>query len=901
MEQFHSYRKPLSLWQKYLKNLLVSLALVCMLLTAPLEGATPDVLILHSYNDGMPWTDSLNRGILKAFREKSVRAEYFFEYMDSKRFTYKGYFDRLAGIFEQKYRDTHFDLVISTDDNAYLFLVLHGDELFPGVPFLFCGVNDPSQVMLNNNRNITGIMENIDISGTLNIARTLHPEAERIILISDYTDTGSFFIRRVRDDFKLMDVDMEVTELFGLTSEELKTQLASLDDRDSIILYFAFFRDGNGKILTVEESLRLIATSSRHPVYSFWDFLVDVPAYPALGGSIIMGEKYGLLAGRQALRILEEGSVDTFPIKWDGAPVQPGFNYPAMKRFSIREDEIPTGSRIFRRPDSFFQKYRHFLIINILFGFSVVLLISFLMMIIFRRKKAERELRKEKHYWENLFEYSPEAIGFSDTRGKLKKVNRKFLDLFGYREEEVLGRSLDSLFARSRQQFEESAAMSRKIKEGQTVTLESERTGKDGATVPVIMMGVPLKLEGDNMASFTIFRDITRQKKAEAEIIHRLNFEEILSRTSSRLVFVQNLERTVLESLEEIRIFLGCSDVFVARFDRPRGTLEVLYESMDPGSESLEKLGDLHLTRFTTIMKDLRTKGQFLMQEFGSLSLLDPLLAEMVEKRHTNSLLILPLYLGKNLEGMVGFENIWSKKEWNDWDLNLLQTLCDLLGEALRRKGSAEKLNSTVKILKNSFEGTFRTMTKILEIKDPYTAGHQLNVTRLATAIAAEMGLTGDILDGIYYASLVHDIGKINIPTEILSKPIRLSEIEFSLIRNHTRYGWEILHNIYFPWPIADIVLQHHERLDGSGYPQGLKGDEILLEARIITVADVVEAMSSDRPYRPSLGIGNALDEIEAHSGQWFMPEAVQACTKLFREKSFSFIEEIADDDQILP
>lgn len=896
MKQLNSYVEPLSVLKKHMKSFLLSLAMVCLIFTGTLEAGIPNVLILHSYNDGMPWTDSLNRGILKAFMEKGVRVEYFFEYMDSKRFTYKGYFDRLVGIFEHKYRDTDFDLVISTDDNAYIFLALHGDELFPGVPILFSGVNDPSQVMLHKTRNATGIMENIDISGTLNIARALHPEAERLILISDYTDTGAFFIRRIRDDFNLMNIDMEVKELFGLTSEELQLQLAALDDKDSIILFFAFFKDGNGKILTVEESLRLVATSSRHPIYSFWDFLVDLPGYAALGGSLILGENYGLLAGRQALRILEEGSVGAVPVKWDGAPVQPGFNYPAMKRFSIREEELPFGSRVFLKPDSFFQRYKHFLIVNLLFGFFTVLLISFLMMIIYRRKKAERELRKEKQYWENLFDYSPEAIGFSDIRGKLKKVNRKFLDLFGYREEEVLGRSLDSLFARSRQQFEESAAMSRKIKEGQTVTLESERTRKDGSNVPVIMMGVPLKLDGDNMASFTIFRDITRQKKAEFEIVHRMNFEEILSRTSSRLVFVQNLDRTILEILEEVRIFLGCSDVFVARFDRPRGTLDVLYESMDVESESLEKLGDLHLTRFTTIMKDLRTKGQFLMQEVGSLSLLDPFLAEMVEKRNSDSLLILPLYLGKNLEGMVGFENIWSRKEWNDWDLNILQTFSDLLGEALRRKESAEKLNSTVKSLKNSFEGTFRTMTKILEIKDPYTAGHQLNVTRLATAIATEMGLSGDILDGLYYASLVHDIGKINIPSEILSKPIKLSEIEFSIIRNHTRYGWEILHNIYFPWPIADIVLQHHERLDGSGYPQGLKGEEILLQARIITVADVVEAMSSDRPYRPSLGIENALKEIEAHSGQWFMPEAVQACTKLFREKSFTFIEEITDD-----
>lgn len=875
--------------------------MVLCLLAGPIEADTAKVLILHSYNDGMPWTDSLNRGILGAFREQGLRADYYFEYMDSKRFSFKGYFDRLVNIFEQKYHYLDFDLIISTDDNAYQFLALHGEDLFPGVPMVFCGVNDPSQVMLHKNLNVTGIMENIDISGTLNIARNLHPGARRLILVSDYSDTGLFFIRRVRDEISLMNMDMEVKELFGLPTEQLEAELADLDDRDSIILYFGFYKDGDGRILTVDESLKLLASSSRHPIYSFWDFVVDLPGPSAIGGSLIRGEDYGLLAGRLGLKVLGEGSAEEVPVKWDGAPVAPMFSYSQMKRFSLNEEDLPPGSFIFRKPESFLRRYRNLIMANLLFGTFMFLLILFLGMIIYRRKKTEKELRREKQYWENLFENSPEAIAFSDSKGKLKKINSKFCELFGYSEEEVLGRSLDSLFARSRTQFEESVNMSRMISEGQTVTMESERSRKDGTSVPVIMMGVPLKLGEENVPSFTIFRDITRRKRSESQILHRINFEEILSRISSRLVFVQNLDRTVLEVLEEMRAFLACSDIFVARFNRPRGILEVLYESIDADSESVEKIGDLHLTRFTSIMKDLRTKGQFLLQEGVSLSLMDPFVAEMVERRGSRTMLILPLYLGKNLEGMVYFENIWSRKEWNDWDFKLLQTFTDILGEALRRKEAGEKLNSTVGTLKKSFEGTFRTMTKILEIKDPYTAGHQLNVTRLATAIASEMGLSGDTLDSIYYASLVHDIGKINIPSEILSKPIRLSDIEFSIIRNHSRYGWEILHNIYFPWPIADIVLQHHERLDGSGYPQGLKGKEILLQARILTVADVVEAMSSNRPYRPSLGIDKALEEIESHSGQWFMPEAVEACALLFREKNFTFIEETENDDRILP
>jgi HD-GYP domain-containing protein (c-di-GMP phosphodiesterase class II) len=151
------------------------------------------------------------------------------------------------------------------------------------------------------------------------------------------------------------------------------------------------------------------------------------------------------------------------------------------------------------------------------------------------------------------------------------------------------------------------------------------------------------------------------------------------------------------------------------------------------------------------------------------------------------------------------------------------------------------------------------------------------------------MKLPQDKIEGIRIASLVHDIGKISIPSEILSKPSKLSEIEYRLIKNHSQIGYDILKSIEFSWPIAQIVLQHQERLNGSGYPQGLKGDDILLEAKIIAVADVIEAMSSHRPYRPALGINKALEEISINRGILYVPEVVDACIKLFKEKDFKF------------
>jgi len=205
------------------------------------------------------------------------------------------------------------------------------------------------------------------------------------------------------------------------------------------------------------------------------------------------------------------------------------------------------------------------------------------------------------------------------------------------------------------------------------------------------------------------------------------------------------------------------------------------------------------------------------------------------------------------------------------------------------QRKAEQKLQQSYQRLKKTMDAAIDTMSKIIEAKDPYTSGHQHRVCQLVVPLAQELGLPEDKIEGIRIASLIHDIGKIGLPTEILSKPSKLTDIEFSLIKGHSQIGYDILKSIDFPYSVAKIILQHHERLNGSGYPQGLKGEDILLEARIIGLADVVEAISSFRPYRPALGIDKALEEITQNKGILYDPEVVDACLRLFKEKGFKF------------
>lgn len=200
------------------------------------------------------------------------------------------------------------------------------------------------------------------------------------------------------------------------------------------------------------------------------------------------------------------------------------------------------------------------------------------------------------------------------------------------------------------------------------------------------------------------------------------------------------------------------------------------------------------------------------------------------------------------------------------------------------KKQAEEQLKASIEKLNTIAHSIIEAMTKTVEKRDPYTAGHQQRVSRLAAAIAGKMGFTREQIEGIEIAALVHDIGKIVVPSEILSKPGRINEHEYSLIKAHSQTGYEILQGIEFPWPVAQIVLQHHERIDGSGYPLGLKGEEILLEAKIISIADVVEAMSSHRPYRQALGLDQALAEINRGKGTSYDNQVVEACNQLFED-----------------
>lgn len=264
-------------------------------------------------------------------------------------------------------------------------------------------------------------------------------------------------------------------------------------------------------------------------------------------------------------------------------------------------------------------------------------------------------------------------------------------------------------------------------------------------------------------------------------------------------------------------------------------------------------------------------------------------------KRNYSSALSLPLFNSNKPFGALSLYD-YEADAFPDSDVEYLIELSEsvvygimaLENRKIRHKVEME-LENNVQKLQITLGAIIQAFERTIAIRDPYTAGHQRRVAELACAIAQNMGLSKDIIEGIRIAGIIHDIGKIYVPSEILSWPRELTAIEFSMIKSHPQVGFDVLKAIEFRWPVASIILQHHERLNGSGYPHQLRGDKILVESMILGVADVVEAMASHRPYRPSLGMDAALKEIRQQSGILFEPDVVKSCVAVIKDGIFKF------------
>jgi response regulator RpfG family c-di-GMP phosphodiesterase len=334
------------------------------------------------------------------------------------------------------------------------------------------------------------------------------------------------------------------------------------------------------------------------------------------------------------------------------------------------------------------------------------------------------------------------------------------------------------------------------------------------------------------------------------------------------------------QSLEKIpRILIVDDDPDIQKLFK-QGVQFVGYDCLTAGS-AFEALEILQKQYVDVVVSDIN------MPEMNGLELI-----KVIKERHDSDVIIMTGYIEdftyEEIVGRGASDFIQKPVRISEFIARLKRVIFERKTLA-QRNDAAESLMLNLEKFQRAMDGIIHAFSLTVEMRDPYTAGHQQRVAELAAAIATDMGMAPDRIYGLRMAGSIHDLGKIIIPSEILCKPGHLGHLEYEMIKNHVQAGYDILKKIEFPWPLADIILQHHERMDGSGYPHGLVGDSILPEARILAVSDVFETMSSHRPYRPSLGLNRAIDELRSNRCRLYDADVADVCLKLILEKRFRF------------
>ena len=490
-----------------------------------------------------------------------------------------------------------------------------------------------------------------------------------------------------------------------------------------------------------------------------------------------------------------------------------------------------------------------------------------------------------------IVESSEDAVIGKSLGGIITSWNRGAEKMFGYRADETLGKPVVMLAADAVRG--EMEAMLDQLRQGRSaVRKELACRCRNGQPIDVSLTLSPIHdVDGGLVGVSTIARDITRRKAAEQALQRSNRFLRTLSRCNETLIhatdelaLLRDMCSTVVEAGGFALAWVGYVENDAEKSIRPMAWA---------GDRSEEYVRSLNLTWDDSERgqgpsgRAVRTGRIQAVQDIAADLKFEPWRGQVTAFGFKSGV-SLPLKADGETIGIV---SIYSADAgiFSDEESALLAELAADLAFGITTLRVRKQQAEGALRLARSLEETIRAIATTIEMRDPYTAGHQRRVSRLAGAIAREMGMPPEQVASVLRGAEIHDIGKIYIPAEILNRPGRLTDIEFRLIETHPQVGYDIVKDIDFPWPIRTMILQHHERLDGSGYPNGLKGEEILPEARIIAVADVVEAMMNHRPYRAALGMEAALDEIRRGSGRVFEPAAVDACLKLFSEGRFSY------------
>ncbi len=504
---------PLSQRIMAVSLLIILNMLLCLFVVPALHAETAvkkRILLVNSYHRGTSWTDSVVNGINSELSAGGKDIELYSEYMDTKRYFDEEYFQKLFEIYQYKFSKIPFDAVIVSDNNALDFMRRYHRKLFPDTPLVFCGINNFSTSILEGHPLFTGVVEEIDIRSTLEIALKLHPDVTRIISINDTTTTGIAVKNEVLKIVPLFEgrVDFEFFENFDIA--ELKEKVWKLP-RDSIILFSGVTRDRSGQFFAYEESIAHIYSESSVPIYSFWDTYLGKGI---VGGMLTNGYDQGKAAAQIAIRILEGEAVQTIPVVRD-SPNSYMFDYQQLKLFGVSQSDLPGGSIIINKPDTLYSRYKTLVQTTLFTIIALILTIVVLLTLTSYRKKMLRVLRDSEERYRDLYENAPDMYHSVNKEGIITECNETGARMLGYRKEEIIGRPLSDFLTEEARKIHEKEFPRLKNKRAH-FDLEREFIRKDRSTFTASLnITTEVDNKGDLLKTKTIARDLTERRRLE--------------------------------------------------------------------------------------------------------------------------------------------------------------------------------------------------------------------------------------------------------------------------------------------------------------------------------------------------------------------------------------------------
>jgi PAS domain S-box-containing protein len=804
-----------------LTKAIFSLSIFLIISTQALSNDKPKILIIHSYHPTLKWTKDLNNGIHSIFTD-ITKADLYTEYMDTKHHSSKEYMESLTTVYQKKYENIKFDVIISSDDNAFNFLKLHSKELFQDTPVVFSGVNDFQDEWIANHENFTGVSETVSYTKNFTLMKKLQPELKNIYIITDETTTAKSDKKIILQSIK--EPSNKEFKFTFISAKNLQSLLTTVIDlpKDSAILYSSYYQESTGKSLKYHTVLKQLSDISDTPIYIVVDQYLS---HGTLGGYLKSGFLQGEKAAIMATLIIKGVKASDIPVLKDNQN-QYLFDYNVIKKQDIDINLTPSDSLYINKPDTLLELYfKEIITIIILF----IIMFSFIVILLIinkKRAKAEKLAKKQLIFQQNLIDNVNTPIYYKNTNREYIGCNKAFEELMEINQDNILNKTTKYLNDNETAKFIDD----KDIEILDTLTSQ-EYEGiyklKDG-THKDLIFNKNVFFEDEQVGGIvgSIF-DITEIKS--------LNYD--LNRLLS--TFDTNVIASKID-IEGNISYISQAFIDISKYKKS----ELLGKNLNILGRGVTE-DSVYDELWSTISKFKIWNG------------------ELINKNKKGELYTLQTIITPEYDKNGNFVNYTSISQ-------------DITAQKL-----IEKANKEIEVLNEDIVSTQREIIyklgAVAEARSKETGRHVRRVAKFSEMFALFYGLSQKEAELLKMASPMHDIGKIAIPDAILNKPAKFTEEEFEIMKTHAKLGYDMLKdsNKEILKAAAIIAHEHQEKYDGSGYPQALKGEEIHIYGRITAIADVFDALGSPRVYKKAWEDEAVFKLLKEGSGKHFDPKLV--------------------------